>query len=98
MMSANSTKTEAPGLLLIDQVRAMLQNEAYHYCADCHAHCRQTILAVEATKEAAQAYSRLNSQHGKLVEAAQFALTTPGFIRGRNQLQAAVDATLNPKG
>lgn len=36
---------------LVSQVRRMLNSEAYHYCGDCHTHCRQTILAVEALKE-----------------------------------------------
>jgi len=41
----------AEALTLVEQVRAMLNREAYHYCADCKGHCRQTILAVEALKE-----------------------------------------------
>lgn len=41
------------------QVRQMLEREAYHYCADCHTHCRQTILAVEAVKEMAAENERL---------------------------------------
>lgn len=43
------------GLTLTAQLRVMLSSEAYHYCADCHSHCRQTILAVEAAKEAVKA-------------------------------------------
>jgi hypothetical protein len=45
------------GLLLAPQLKAMLGSEAYHYCADCHSHCRQTVLAVEAAKEAVKAHA-----------------------------------------
>lgn len=36
---------------LVGQVTKMLATEAYHYCSDCHGHCRQLILTVEALKE-----------------------------------------------
>jgi hypothetical protein len=44
-------EVEAATPRLATEVREMLKREAYHYCADCHSHCRQTIFAVEALKE-----------------------------------------------
>lgn len=44
------------GLTLTAQLKLMLSSEAYHYCADCHSHCRQTSLAVAAAKEAVKAH------------------------------------------
>lgn len=52
---------------LISRVTRMLAQEAYHYCADCHTHCCQTILTVEAFKEALR-------ENIALAEAARFAL------------------------
>lgn len=48
---ADEAGTRMPAETLVDQVRSMLAREAFHYCADCHSHCRQLILTVEALKE-----------------------------------------------
>lgn len=57
MTTNKPTEQEAPELILLPQVTAMLAREAYHYCADCKSHCRQLILTIEALKELNRAYT-----------------------------------------
>ncbi len=56
---------------LILQVSQMLAHEAYHYCADCHSHCRQLTLTVEAFKESLREESSLSERNAALVAALQ---------------------------
>jgi hypothetical protein len=59
------------------------EEDARQIAAD-HKAAKSQVLLVEALRE--------------IIERAQFALTTPGFIRGRDELQKAVDAALKAAG
>lgn len=52
---------------LVAQVLRMLAREAYHYCADCHTHCKQTILTVEALKESVREVAALTLDRDALL-------------------------------
>lgn len=68
-------QSDTQKLILLPQVTAMLASEAYHYCADCKAHCRQLILTIEALKELNRAYTLLidsEAAEGETFAAAHF--------------------------
>jgi hypothetical protein len=89
-------------LLLAPQLKAMLDSEAYHYCADCHTHCRQTILAVEAAKEVIKAHASDVEQLSGLRKAATEAIKVlrlgfPGSLKRKAVIAQLERAVLTPQ-
>ena len=70
------------------------------YNGDCLAHAGTERIAAQIVSDhkAAKSQALLVEALREITARAQFALTTPGFIKGRDELQKAVGAALKAAG